>query len=74
MEIITIESEKELPLGVEMNAYEPPYFTLDVEKEESELDHALRCAIKSFTDKWEYEPENVYVHDKNIYIVKERNE
>ena len=74
MEIITIESEKELPSGVEMNAYEPPYFTLDKEKDESELDHALRCAIKSFTDKWSYEPGIVYVHGNNIYIVKERKE
>ena len=73
MEIITVESEKELPSGVEMNAYEPPYY-LDKEKDESELDHALRCAIKSFTDKWEYEPGNVYVHGNNIYIVKERKE
>ena len=72
MQIITIESEKELPSGVEMNAYEPPYF-LDKEKDESELDHALRCAIKSFTDKWGVEPINVYAHENNVYIVKAKS-
>ena len=71
MEIITIESEKELPSGVEMNAYEPPYFTLDVEKDESEQDHALRCAIDGFRKKWG-EPKTVFVHGENIYILKAR--
>ena len=72
MNIIPIESEKELPSGVEMNAYEPPYFTLDIEKDESEQDHALRCAIDGFRDKWGQEPETVFVHGENIYILKAR--
>ena len=71
MNIIPIESEKELPSGVEMNAYEPPYFTLDIEKDESNTDHALRCAIDGFRGKWG-EPETVFVHGENIYILKAR--
>ena len=71
MNIISIESERELPSGVEMNAYEPPYFTLDIDKDESEQDHALRCAIDGFRNKWG-EPETVYVHGENIYILLRR--
>ena len=70
MNIIPIESEKELPFGVEMNAYEPPYF-LDKEKDESDQAHALRCAIDGFRKKWG-EPKTVFVHEKNIYILKAR--
>lgn len=66
MQVIEIQSHKELPTGVEMLLYERPFYGAS---------EGVQGAISEFAAKYDYEPQTVYqvpfMSDYQYYVVKE---
>jgi hypothetical protein len=59
MEIIEIKSINELPSGVEMVLYEPPFYGDEIQETASQ-----------FKSKYGNEPQTIYKHKHQLFVVK----
>jgi hypothetical protein len=60
MEIIEIKNHRELPKGVEMVLYEPPFYDAEPIEE----------AVDEFRRKYGSEPQTIYQIRHQLYVVK----
>lgn len=59
MEIIEIKNHHELPKGIEMNLFEPPYRGDEAEE-----------VVRQFEEKYGYKPATIYKQDSRYWVVK----
>jgi len=62
MKLIELKSHKELPLGVEMVLYEPPFYG-----------EAVQEVVVEFKKKYGNEPQTIYHPGKQLFVVKDVN-
>ena len=63
MELIEINTTNELPKGVEMVLYEPPYMSAE----------PIQEVTNKFKAKYGSEPQTIYQLGKKLFVVKESN-